>query len=68
MDKPTVISKKVYMSMLAQQKETFEQKVQTAQDDLETLEDAILDLEDTDFNEVEVTEENGAYTFSIIKE
>ncbi|MDD9158344.1 hypothetical protein PVK64_19455 [Aliivibrio sp. S4TY2] len=68
MKNTTVISKKVYMSVLDQQKETLEKKLESAQDNLNTLLKAISELEKEDFNEVKVTDENGSYTFSIIKE
>ncbi|MGR6858914.1 hypothetical protein ACU5EH_06925 [Aliivibrio salmonicida] len=66
MNKPTVIKKEVYTSLLEQQKETYENKVKAAQDDLDALNHAIEDLANHEFNEVEVTEINGAYTFAII--
>ncbi len=66
MNKPTVIKKEVYISLLEQQKEACEKKVKAAQDDLDSLERAIEDLTNYEFNEVEVTEINGAYTFAII--
>lgn len=67
MDNQTVISKEKYMEILEQQKESCEEKVESAQASLDAIEDAIWDLKDVEFNEVNVTEEDGRYTFSIIE-
>ncbi|PMM32587.1 hypothetical protein [Vibrio lentus] len=61
------ISKEKYLELLDTQRLHFEKKVDIAKDDLFTLETAIEDLDATDFDEVEVTEKDGAFTFNIVE-
>ncbi|MEZ8932440.1 MULTISPECIES: hypothetical protein [unclassified Vibrio] len=61
------ISKEKYLELLDTQRLHLEKKVDIAKDDLFTLETAIEDLDATDFDEVEVTEKDGAFTFNIVE-
>lgn len=61
------ISKEKYLELLDTQRLHLEKKVDIAKDDLFTLETAIEDLDATDFDEVEVTEKDGAFTFTIVE-
>ncbi|MEZ8054349.1 hypothetical protein [Vibrio atlanticus] len=61
------ISKEKYLELLDTQRLHLEKKVGIAKDDLFTLETAIEDLDATDFDEVEVTEKDGAFTFNIVE-
>ncbi|PMM11650.1 hypothetical protein BCT62_09780 [Vibrio splendidus] len=61
------ISKEKYLELLDTQRLHLEKKVDIAKDDLFTLETAIEDLGATDFDEVEVTEKDGAFTFNIVE-
>ncbi|HHC6515916.1 TPA: hypothetical protein ACN35K_003090 [Vibrio parahaemolyticus] len=61
------ISKEQYLDVLEQQRVHLEKKVKAAQSDLFDLECAIDHQIDQDFDEVEVTEENGQYTFTIVE-
>ncbi|MEZ8190655.1 hypothetical protein [Vibrio sp. 1F279] len=61
------ISKEKYLELLDTQRLHLEKKVDIAKDDLFTLETAIEVLDATDFDEVEVTEKDGAFTFNIVE-
>lgn len=61
------ISKETYMELLEGQRQHLETKVDVVKDDLFTLETAIEDLDARDFDEVEVTEKDGAFTFNIVE-
>ncbi|MEZ8630305.1 hypothetical protein AB6D56_07160 [Vibrio lentus] len=61
------ISKEKYLELLDTQRLHLEKKVNIAKDDLFTLEIAIEALDATDFDEVEVTEKDGAFTFNIVE-
>lgn len=61
------ISKEKYMELLEGQRQHLETKVDVVKDDLFTLETAIEDLDARDFDEVEVTEKDGAFTFNIVE-
>ncbi|MFA0199067.1 hypothetical protein AB4453_11060 [Vibrio atlanticus] len=61
------ISKEKYLELLEEQRQHLEKKVEAVKDDLFTLETAIEDLDATDFDEVEVTEKDGAFTFNIVE-
>lgn len=61
------ISKEKYLELLNTQRLHLEKKVAIAKDDLFTIETAIEDLDATDFDEVEVTEKDGAFTFNIVE-
>lgn len=61
------ISKEKYLELLDTQRLHLEKKVDIAKDDLFTIETAIEDLDATDFDEVEVTEKDGAFTFNIVE-
>lgn len=61
------LTKEQYMETLGKQRIHLADRVRMAEVDLGTLDAAIVDLEHQDFDEVEVVEENGAYTFSIVE-
>ncbi|MFA0026190.1 hypothetical protein AB4369_25145 [Vibrio sp. 10N.261.49.A5] len=61
------ISKEKYLELLDTQRLHLEKKVDIAKDDLFTLETAIEDLDARDFDEVEVTEKDGTFTFNIVE-
>ena len=61
------ISKEKYLELLDTQRLHLEKKVDIAKDDLFTLEIAIEALDAKDFDEVEVTEKDGAFTFNIVE-
>ncbi|PMM05698.1 hypothetical protein L3V77_17320 [Vibrio sp. DW001] len=61
------ISKEKYIELLEEQRQHLEKKVEAVKDDLFTLETAIEDLDARDFNEVEVTEKDGTFTFNIVE-
>lgn len=60
-----IISKSKYMEILEKQRAYLEQKVDNAKMDLFTLESAIEDIEQQDFNEVEVIQAGEGFTFQI---
>ncbi|NOI14801.1 hypothetical protein [Vibrio hepatarius] len=62
-----IISKEQYLDILEQQRVHLEKKVKAAKSDLFDLECAIEHQIDKDFDEVEVTEKLGAYTFTIVE-
>ncbi|NOH26478.1 hypothetical protein [Vibrio europaeus] len=61
------ISKEKYIELLEEQRQHLEKKVEAVKDDLFTLETAIEDLDVRDFDEVEVTEKDGTFTFNIVE-
>lgn len=60
-----IISKSKYMEILEKHRAYLEQKVDNAKMDLFTLESAIEDLEQQDFDEVEVIQAGEGFTFQI---
>ncbi|TKF30756.1 hypothetical protein FCV50_13190 [Vibrio kanaloae] len=61
------ISKEKYIELLEEQRQHLEKKLLSVNDDLSTLETAIEHLDAQDFDEVEVTEKDGAFTFNIVE-
>ena len=61
------ISKEKYLELLDTQRLHLEKKVDIAKADLFTIETAIEGLDATNFDEVEVTEKDGTFTFNIVE-
>lgn len=59
------ISKEQYMDILEKQRIYLEKKVDNAKMDLFTLESAIEDLDQQNFNEVEVINAGEGFTFKV---